>query len=172
MLICECLHVFGKGIGLNLDGSNRCQGRLEIRPSSSVEFGQACDNDVSRNEARVICRQLNCGTEGASVVSATKYVWLLFINKSVLSAPSYIIIFIMCMYAPSFACRFRSAASINVYRGFGYVCSSGNETSITSCRRTGSSCSTVMASNFIGIECKILYTCQVYIIMIAWGSQL
>ena len=57
-----------------VDGPSRCQGRLEIRRDSSVEFGQACDNDVGSNEATVICRQLNCGTEGASAVSAAQYV--------------------------------------------------------------------------------------------------
>ena len=57
-----------------VDGPSRCQGRLEIRPDSSAVFGTACDNDVGSNEATVICRQLNCGTEGASAVSATKYI--------------------------------------------------------------------------------------------------
>ena len=57
-----------------VDGPSRCQGRLEIRPNSTVVYGQACDNDVGSNEATVICRQLNCGTEGASVVPAKKYV--------------------------------------------------------------------------------------------------
>ena len=51
-----------------VDGSSRCQGCLEIRPNSTVVYGQACDNDVGSNEATVICRQLNCGIEGASAV--------------------------------------------------------------------------------------------------------
>ena len=57
-----------------VDGPSRCQGRLEIRPDSSAEFGTACDNDVGSNEATVICRQLNCGTDGATAVPATTYV--------------------------------------------------------------------------------------------------
>ena len=56
-----------------VDGPSRCQGRLEIRPDSSAEFGQACDNDVGTNEARVICRQLDCGEKGAAAVSASMY---------------------------------------------------------------------------------------------------
>ena len=59
-----------------VDGPSRCQGRLEFRPDSSAEFGQACDNDVGSNEATVICRELNCGTEGASAVSGQKYVYI------------------------------------------------------------------------------------------------
>ena len=51
-------------------GTNRCEGRLELRPSGSVRFGQACDNDVGRNEAKTICRQLNCDTEGARTAGA------------------------------------------------------------------------------------------------------
>ena len=35
---------------------------------SIVTVTQACDNDVGSNEATVICRQLNCGTEGASAI--------------------------------------------------------------------------------------------------------
>ena len=56
-----------------VDGPSRCQGRLEIRPDSSAEFGTACDNDVGSNEATVICRQLNCRTEGAAAVPARTY---------------------------------------------------------------------------------------------------
>ena len=41
-----------------------------MRPSGSVRFGQACDNDVGRNEAKTICRQLNCDTEGARTAGA------------------------------------------------------------------------------------------------------
>lgn len=45
-------------------GPNRCEGRLEIRPSANDQFGQACDSDVTTREANVICRQLNCGEAG------------------------------------------------------------------------------------------------------------
>ena len=58
-------------IGLRLTGGNSCQGRLEIRPPSSTQFGQACDLDAGDNEAMVICRQLGCTAEGAERVSAT-----------------------------------------------------------------------------------------------------
>ena len=65
-----------------VDGPSRCQGRLEFRPDSSSLFAQACDNDVGSNEATVICRQLNCGTEGASAVSGSKYVHLMNKNRA------------------------------------------------------------------------------------------
>ena len=59
-----------------VDGPSRCQGRLEIRPNSTVVYGQACDYDVGVFEAVVICRQLNCGSgiETVAVVPASKYV--------------------------------------------------------------------------------------------------
>ena len=53
-------------------GSNGCQGRLEIKTTFFGIYGQACDNDASDNEAKVICRQLNCESEGAKIADPVK----------------------------------------------------------------------------------------------------
>ena len=57
-----------------MDGLNGCQGRLEIMPSTSIAFGQACDLDAFDNEAQVICRQLGCQATGARRVDPITYV--------------------------------------------------------------------------------------------------
>lgn len=57
-----------------VDGSSRCHGRVEFRPSSSATFGQACDLDAGNSEAQVICRELGCNPTGARRVNPTKYV--------------------------------------------------------------------------------------------------
>ena len=46
--------------------ANSCQGLLEIRPASSTLFGQACDLNAGDNEAKAICRQLNCDVAAAT----------------------------------------------------------------------------------------------------------
>ena len=59
---------------VRLVGGNSCSGRVEIRPTTLDQFGQACDNGVTNTEATVICRQLGCSTEEAAVVPSTEYV--------------------------------------------------------------------------------------------------
>ena len=61
-----------------MDGLSQCQGRLEIMPSTSSAFGQACDLDAGNNEAQVICRQLGCQATGARRVDPITYVCMTF----------------------------------------------------------------------------------------------
>ena len=130
-------------IGLRLvDGPSRCQGRLEIwRKNVTISaIGQVYCDDVGSNEARVICRKLNCGTEGASVVSATKY--MINFRLQFNHVHTHLL--------------YRYNTNTDIYHGFGYVCNgTGNELSLIGCLQMGfrSICS---SANAIGIECKIL----------------
>uniref|UniRef100_A0A3Q2NQV4 Soluble scavenger receptor cysteine-rich domain-containing protein SSC5D n=1 Tax=Fundulus heteroclitus TaxID=8078 RepID=A0A3Q2NQV4_FUNHE len=45
---------------IRLTGPNRCSGRVEIYNNGS--WGTVCNNSWNINEARVVCRQLGCGT--------------------------------------------------------------------------------------------------------------
>ena len=54
-----------------VDGSNSCQGRLEImNPAGS--YSQACDLDVNSGTVEVVCRQLGCNPNGARRADASK----------------------------------------------------------------------------------------------------
>ena len=51
------------------NGSNDCNGRLEIYSARRGQWETACDRNFGTEEAEVICRQLGCGTQGASRTS-------------------------------------------------------------------------------------------------------
>ena len=56
-----------------VDGSNRCQGRLEILSMNSQDgYGQACSLDFSTGTAQVVCRQLGCNPDGARRADASR----------------------------------------------------------------------------------------------------
>ena len=57
-----------------VDGSSRCHGRVEFRPTSFDAFGQVCDLNAGNSQAQVICRELGCNPTGARRVNPTKYV--------------------------------------------------------------------------------------------------
>lgn len=57
-----------------VDGSSRCHGRVEYRPTSFDAFGQVCDLNAGNSQAQVICRELGCNPTGARRVNPTKYV--------------------------------------------------------------------------------------------------
>ena len=49
-------------------GANRCEGRLERFISQIDDYGQACNERTGDAEARVVCRELDCGPSGAERV--------------------------------------------------------------------------------------------------------
>ena len=63
-------------IGIRLvGGSNGCRGRLEIMAeleSNTSQYYPACSNVASDNEAKVICRIIDCPSEQARRVSLNK----------------------------------------------------------------------------------------------------
>uniref|UniRef100_A0A3B3WX11 SRCR domain-containing protein n=1 Tax=Poecilia mexicana TaxID=48701 RepID=A0A3B3WX11_9TELE len=64
-LVHNCSHnqdagVICSGEKIRLIGPSRCSGRVEIFTNGS--WGTVCNNSWDINEARVVCRQLGCGT--------------------------------------------------------------------------------------------------------------
>lgn len=45
-----------------VNGSGRCSGRLEIHSNQS--WWSVCEEDLDRNDAQVVCRELGCGAPG------------------------------------------------------------------------------------------------------------
>ena len=60
----------GSGSGeLEGSGSSDCEGRLELYIARRGQWGTACDRNFGAEEAAVVCRQLGCGTQGATRTS-------------------------------------------------------------------------------------------------------
>ncbi|XP_077169359.1 scavenger receptor cysteine-rich domain-containing protein DMBT1-like [Paroedura picta] len=68
-----------------INGSNRCSGRVEIRPPHSEQWGTICDRTWDVNDAAVVCRQLGCGNvmsapQGAHFGGGSGPIWMDNIN--------------------------------------------------------------------------------------------
>ena len=61
--------VYDEAVRLQSGGSSDCQGRLELYIARSGLWGTACDRNFGSEEAAVVCRQLGCGTQGATRTS-------------------------------------------------------------------------------------------------------
>ncbi|XP_053118567.1 deleted in malignant brain tumors 1 protein-like [Hemicordylus capensis] len=49
-----------------VNGSNRCSGRIEIRPPHTDQWGTVCDRTWDLHDAEVVCKQLGCGKAAAA----------------------------------------------------------------------------------------------------------
>ena len=134
-----------------VDGSSRCHGRVEFRPSSSASFGQACDLDAGNSEAQVICRELGCNPTGARRVNPTKYVPSLDRQLRKCDLCQH---FIVHSSIPIFLdlCSYGFSAAVNSYRAFGFTCN-GNENALSSCSQSGAICQTDSVDHALAVEC-------------------
>ena len=65
----EAVRLRSVSSGLEGSGSSEYQGRLELYIARDGLWGTACDRNFGSEEAAVVCRQLGCGTQGATRTS-------------------------------------------------------------------------------------------------------